>query len=101
MAQAYFLGMVLGLPAVILAVALLAGLLNKDGYAELLDWKPTRSPQREVELELGELDQMLSAQNRYRAQRGAPARSLDEVTRHAWASFELYGEMFSPPPDGG
>jgi hypothetical protein len=97
MLQMYFLAMVLGLPAVIVAIALLAGHLHKDGYSELLDWKPTRSPQREVELELGELDQMLAAQNRYRRERGVPDRSLDEVSRHAWANFNLYGEMLSPP----
>jgi hypothetical protein len=96
MAQLYFLAMVLGLPAVILTIALVAAHLHGDGYAELLDWKPTRTPQREVELELGELDQMLAAQNRYRLQRGAPARSLEEVSQQAWAEFNLYGEMLSP-----
>jgi hypothetical protein len=95
--ETYFLAMVLGLPVVILAICLLAGHLHKDGYAELLDWKPTRSPQREVELELGELDQMLAAQNRYRRLRGAQPRSLEEVSDNAWASFYRYGEMRSPP----
>jgi hypothetical protein len=95
--QTYFLAMVLGLPAVIVTIALLAAHLHKEGYAELLDWKPTRSPQREVELELGELDQMLAAQNRYRLERGAPTRSLEEVSRQAWADFNVYGEMLSPP----
>jgi hypothetical protein len=94
--ETYFLAMVLGLPTVMLAIALVAGHLHKDGYAELLDWKPTRSPQREVELELGELEQMLAAQNRYRRERGAPLRSLEEVSRDAWASFERYGEMLPP-----
>lgn len=95
--QLYFLAMVLGVPALIVAIALLAGYLHEDGYSELLDWKPTRSPQREVELELGELDQMLAAQNRYRLRRGAPTRSLEEVSRQAWANFNLYGEMLKPP----
>jgi hypothetical protein len=94
--ETYFLAMVLGLPTVLLGICLLAGHLHKDGYEELLDWKPTRSPQREVELELGELDQMLAAQNRYRRERGAPPRSLEEVSAHAWANFNLYGEMRSP-----
>jgi hypothetical protein len=97
MEQLYFLAMVFGLPALLLAIALLGGCLYRDGYSRLLDWKPTRSPQREVELELGELDQMLAAQNRYRLQRGAPTRSLDEVSQQAWADFNLYGDMLSPP----
>jgi hypothetical protein len=75
--------MVLGLPVVILAVALLAGHLNRDGYAELLDWKPTRSPQREIELELSDVEQMLAAQNRHRRRRGAPERTLEQVTERA------------------
>lgn len=96
MAHMYFLGMVLGLPALLLVIALLAGYLHQEDYAELLDWKPTRSPEREVELELSELDQMLAAQNRYRRERGAPERSLDEVSERAWANFSRYGEMLAP-----
>jgi hypothetical protein len=97
--QAYFLAMELGLPALLVAIALAGAGLHRGGNARLLDWKPTRSPQREVELELGELDQMLSAQNRYRRARGLPARSLDDVSRQAWANYNLYGEMLSPPDD--
>jgi hypothetical protein len=83
MMQTYFLSMVLGLPLVILALALLAGHFHRDGYAELLDWKPTRSPEREVELELGDIQQMLAAQNRHRRRRGAAERTLEEVTESA------------------
>jgi hypothetical protein len=93
--------MVLGLPALLVAIALLAGYLHRqEGYAQLLDWKPTRSPEREVELELSELDQMLAAQNRYRRERGVPERSLDDVSERAWANFGRYGEMRAPR-DGG
>jgi hypothetical protein len=86
--QLYFLSMVLGLPLLILALAMLAGHFHRDGYAELLDWKPTRSPEREVELELSDVEQMLAAQNRHRRRRGAPERTLAEVTRRAerWMS---------------
>jgi hypothetical protein len=83
--ETYFLGVVIGLPLVFLAIAMLAGYLHQDGYAELLDWKPTRSPQREVELELSDVDQMLAAQNRHRRRRGAPERTLEEVTERACA----------------
>lgn len=88
MAQAYFLAMVLGLPLALVALALLAGYVHGDGYSDLLDWKPTRSPQREAELELSEVEQMLAAQNRHRLRRGAPERTLDEITEHAWAGLE-------------
>ncbi len=86
--QTYFLSMVLGLPLVILALALIAGHLHRDGDAELLDWKPTRSPELEVELELGDIEQMLTAQNRHRRRRGAPERTLEEVTAGA-SAFRL------------
>jgi hypothetical protein len=78
MAGVYFWIVGLGVPLSLLAIAMLAGLFARDGYPEL-DWKPTRSPKREAELELNEIDQMLAAQNRYRRLRGAPERSLEEV----------------------
>jgi hypothetical protein len=82
-AQVYFLSMVLGVPLLLLSLALLAGHLHRDGYEELLDWKPTRSPEREVELELGDVEQMLAAQNRHRRRRGAAERSLADVEARA------------------
>jgi hypothetical protein len=79
-AQLYFLSMVFGLPLVLLTLALIAGHFHRDDYAELLDWKPTRSPEREVELELSDIQQMLAAQNRHRRRRGAAERTLADVT---------------------
>jgi hypothetical protein len=85
MAQIYFLVMVVGVPLGLLAIAVIAACFHRGGYAEILDWKPTRSPEREAELQLSDVAQMLAAQNRYRRQRGAPERTLEEVTEHAWA----------------
>jgi hypothetical protein len=97
MAQTYFLLIVLGFPVTILILALLAGLFHGADHDDVLDWKPTRSPQREAELHLGEVDQMLAAMNNYRRLRGAPERSLEEVALHT-ASLKLYiGTL--PPPD--
>jgi hypothetical protein len=78
--QTYFLSMVLGVPLLLLSLALIAGHFHRDGYAELLDWKPTRSPELEVELELSDIQQMLAAQNRHRRRRGAAERTLEDVT---------------------
>ena len=78
--QAYFLSMVLGVPLLLLSLALIAGHFHRDSYAELLDWKPTRSPELEVELELSDIQQMLAAQNRHRRRRGASERTLEDVT---------------------
>jgi hypothetical protein len=47
--------------------------------ADVLDWKPTRSVETEVELELDDIDQMLEAQNERRRRRGQPDRTEDDV----------------------
>jgi hypothetical protein len=90
MAHAYFLIMVIGLPATLLAIALLAGHFYRGRDAELLDWQPTRSATTEVNLELGEIDQMLEAQNRSRRRRGLPERSLEDVIGREAASRERH-----------
>lgn len=40
--------------------------------AEYLDWKPTRSPETEIELELQDVSQMIEAQNERRRRDGRP-----------------------------
>jgi len=47
--------------------------------AELLDWKPTRSPEVEAQNEIDDVQQMLEAQNEMRRRRGAPERSEQEL----------------------
>jgi hypothetical protein len=84
----YFLLVVLGLPLAIVLIAVLGGLLYRDGDEQLLDWKSTRSPTREAEVQLGDIDQVLAAVNRYRRLRGAPERSLQQITEHAWAGLD-------------
>ncbi len=85
MVQIYFLVMAVGVPLGLLVIAVLAAHFHGDGYADILDWTPTRSPEREAELQISDVAQMLAAQNRYRRQRGAPERTLEEVTEYAWA----------------
>jgi hypothetical protein len=82
--EAYFLIMVLGVPLLLIVICVLAGLLYREGPEELLDWQPTRSPEKESELEHGDVNQMLAALNRYKRERGAPERTLEEVTERAW-----------------
>lgn len=86
MAHLYFLAMVLGFPLVILLLALVGGYLYRGYDAELLDWKPTRSPETEVRLHSGEIDQLLAAQNELRRRRGAPERSLEQATGRPWSA---------------
>lgn len=64
--------------ALILTVVLL-GIFNKRSALEILDWKPTRSPQVEAENEEDDLEQMLAAQNALRRRRGLPERTLEDI----------------------
>jgi ATPase subunit of ABC transporter with duplicated ATPase domains len=91
----YFLAMALGVPLAFLVLALLAGAFYRGDYAKLLDWRQTRSARREAELQRDDLQQMLAALNRYRRKRGAPERSLEQVTRQSRAS-RLYVDTSTP-----
>jgi hypothetical protein len=56
--------------------------------AELLDWKPIRSPELEVQNEIDDVQQMLEAQNEMRRRRGVAERSEQEL-RDEVAAEEL------------
>ena len=60
-------------------VILLVGHFYPGSGADLLDWKPTRSYETEVELERDDIQQMLDAQNEMRRRRGAPELTQDEL----------------------
>jgi len=56
---------------IVLLLVLLARAYPGSG-ADLVDWRPTRSPELEAQLEVEDLAQMIEAQNQYRRRRGAP-----------------------------
>jgi hypothetical protein len=60
-----------GLVLLIVGVLVLLGRAYPGSGADLLDWKPTRDPGVEVQLEQDDIAQMLAAQNEYRRRRGA------------------------------
>ena len=62
-----------------LATTILLGVFSKRSALDILDWKPTRSPQVEAENEIDDVEQMLAAQNEMRRRRGKPERTLDEI----------------------
>ena len=68
-----------GLVAFFVIAVVLLGLFSKRSALEILDWKPTRSPQVEAENEIDDVEQMLAAQNEMRRRRGKPERTLDEI----------------------
>jgi len=68
-----------GLLAFFVVTVLLLGVFSKRSALDILDWKPTRSPEVEAQNEIDDVDQMLEAQNEYRRRRGVPDSTLDDV----------------------
>ena len=66
-------------------VAFMVGVLVVVGYfypgsdADLIDWKPTRSPEVEAQNEIDDIRQMMEAQNEMRRRRGAPEMTEAEL----------------------
>ena len=71
----------LAILAFLIGVLLLVGHFYPGSGADLVDWKPTRSPEVEAELELDDVQQMIDAQNEMRRRRGAPELTEDELRR--------------------
>jgi hypothetical protein len=63
---------------IVLCLVLVARAYPGSG-ADLVDWKPTRSPELEAQLELDDVQQMLDAQNEYRRRRGAADLTADDA----------------------
>lgn len=62
----------LGIVAFMVGVLVLVGHFYPGSSADLVDWKPTRSPEVEAQNEIDDIRQMLEAQNEMRRRRGAP-----------------------------
>jgi hypothetical protein len=74
----FVLGTVLVL-AFMIGVLLLVGHFYPGSSADLVDWKPTRSPELEVQNEIDDIRQMMEAQNEMRRRRGAPEMTEAEL----------------------
>jgi hypothetical protein len=68
-----------GLLAFFVITVLLLGLFSKRSVRDYLDWKPTRSPEVELQNEDDDLEQMIEAQNELKRRRGAPEITEDEI----------------------
>jgi hypothetical protein len=53
---------------------------------DVVDWKPTRSMELELQLELEDVDQMIEAQNELRRRSGRPEISEEDVRRQVEAA---------------
>ena len=63
----------------VLGIFLALGKWYPGSGADVLDWKPTRSYEDEIHLEMDDVDQMIEAQNERRRRSGRPEISEDEV----------------------
>jgi hypothetical protein len=70
---------VLAFGLIAVAVFLAIGRYHPKSGSEVLDWKPTRSPEEEARLELEDVDQMIEAQNERRRRAGRREITEDEV----------------------
>ena len=77
-----------GLLAFFVIAVLLLGLFSKRSPRDYLDWKPTRSPEVEVENEIDDVEQMIAAQNAIKRRRGAPEITAEEVEARTRADAE-------------
>ena len=64
---------------IVLGIFLAIGKWYPGSGAEQLDWKPTRSYEDEVELEMQDVDQMLEAQNERRRRSGRAELTEEDV----------------------
>jgi hypothetical protein len=75
-----FTAIITGGLAVLVVALLLIGRYYPGSGADVLDWKPTRSPEVELQNELDDVAQMLEAQNQMRRRRGLPDRTEQDVS---------------------
>jgi hypothetical protein len=77
-----FSAFVLGALVVVGAIFFAIGKYYPGSGAEQVDWRPTRSPELEAELELDDIGQMIEAQNERRRATGRP--EISEEDAQAW-----------------
>ncbi len=77
--MALFSWVMLGILVAFLGGIVLLGLYSPRSGADVLGWRPTRTPEAEAENELDDVAQMLAASNAIRRRRGAAERTADEV----------------------
>jgi hypothetical protein len=79
-----------------LIVAGLVRSFQDHSVRELLDWKPTRSPEVEAQNEVDDVRQMIEAQNEYRRKRGAKEITEADVQRQAAEDQQLRARGVGP-----
>ena len=84
----------------LILVALARAFVGYRG-ADIISWKPTRSPEVEAQNEVDDVRQMIEAQNVYRRKRGAPEITEEDVERQAREDRALRARGRGPFAQGG
>jgi hypothetical protein len=84
-----------------LIIYALARAFNQNSVADIIDWKPTRSPEVEAQNEVDDVRQMIEAQNALRRKRGAKEITEVDVQRQAMQDQQVRARGRGPFAQGG
>jgi hypothetical protein len=97
-----FIALTLGLLVLLfLILVALARAFEGHSVADLIDWKPTRSPEVEAQNEVDDVRQMIEAQNVLRRKRGAKEITEADVQRQAAEDQAMRARGRGPFAEGG
>jgi len=96
-----FILLTLGMVGFIVLLLVLLARAYPGSGADLVDWRPTRSPELEAELEVEDVAQMIEAQNVYRRRRGDPDLTEADAERMAREDEALRDRFRRRGSDGG
>jgi hypothetical protein len=97
-----FILITIGLLIVLFLLMALTAVMFRDYKAsDLLDWKPTRSPEVEAQNEIDDVQQMIDAQNALRRKRGAREITEEDVERQAREDQAVRARGRGPFAQGG
>jgi hypothetical protein len=82
-----------GIVAALLVWVLILGRWHPRSGADVLDWRPTRSPEIEAQNEVDDLDQMLAATNERRRRRGDVELTEENLEARVREDQRLANEM--------
>jgi hypothetical protein len=98
----FFIIATLGLLVLLfLIVVVLARAFERTSVADIIDWKPTRSPEVEAQNEVDDVRQMIEAQNALRRRRGAEEITEADVQRQAMEDQQVRARGRGPFAQGG
>ena len=84
-----------------LIMFMLVRAFEANRVADIIDWKPTRSPEVEAQNEVDDVRQMIEAQNALRRKRGAKEITEADVQRQAQEDQAMRARGRGPFAEGG